>query len=431
MIVPSRRLVVFAIVIAVPAAAATSLAADLAPVGWLVLAAWALFAFADAFFCLTRAEAIQLKTVSSLPLTKGLAAPLPVRVENLTRRVIALRVAVTAPPGVSVSEPVRELLSPAGTTVLEWRCTGQARGDHALGELHAEIQSPLHLWFLRSRFPSGCTLRVYPNLRDRATAAIFLRSAGAGIRRRRQLGKGKEFENLRHYMPGDSFEDVHWKATARRAFPMVKLYNVEHAQEVYAIIDCSRLSAREGALDRFVEAALHLALIANSQRDRFGLATFSDSTGQFVRAASGLAHFRLCRESIYRLAPRRVSPDFRDVFTALATTLRRRALLLFFTALDDALLAETFEHDISLLARRHVVLVNVVTPSGGKPLFQSEPEALDDLYGSLAAQISWNRMRRLQISLQNHGVRLAMVDAARLKLEVATQYMEVKGRQVL
>src|SRR5207248_429659 len=114
------------------------------------------------------------------------------------------------------------------------------------------------------------------NLRDRATAALFLKTSDPGMQLRRQVGKGREFDNLRQYMPGDSFEDVHWKATARRAYPVVKLYRVEHAQEVYAILDSSRLSAREDLLEAYIEAALHLALVAERQGDRFGLVTFSD-----------------------------------------------------------------------------------------------------------------------------------------------------------
>ncbi|HEV2447586.1 MAG TPA: DUF58 domain-containing protein, partial [Candidatus Sulfopaludibacter sp.] len=248
----------------------------------------------------------------------------------------------------------------------------------------------------------------------------------------RQVGKGREFENLRQYMPGDSFEDVHWKATAKRRTPAVKLYRVEHAQEVYAAIDASRLSAREGILESYVDAALHLALVAERQGDRFGLVTFADRTHRLIRARSGMAHFRLCREAIYNLSAGRVSPDFREVFTALQTNLGRRSLLVFFTSLDDALLAENFERDIPLLARRHLVLVNVARTAGMTPLFAGEPpDSLDALYGGLAGQMLCNRMRRLQIALQNRGVKLAIVDPRRIKLEVASQYLDVKRRQAL
>src|SRR5581483_4829853 len=98
-----------------------------------------------------------------------------------------------------------------------------------------ETASPFGLWLVRSERTVDCDVRVYPNLRDRATAALFQRTATLGMRLHRQIGKGREFDNLRQYAPGDGFEDIDWKATARRRYPVVKLYRVEHAQEVYAI----------------------------------------------------------------------------------------------------------------------------------------------------------------------------------------------------
>ena len=43
---------------------------------------------------------------------------------------------------------------------------------------------------------------------------------------------------------GDSLGDVHWKATAKRGHPVTKEFQIERTQEVYCIIDASRLSAR-------------------------------------------------------------------------------------------------------------------------------------------------------------------------------------------
>jgi uncharacterized protein (DUF58 family) len=307
-----------------------------------------------------------------------------------------------------------------------------ARGEHRLGALHLEMPSPFGLWLVRAVRSVDCALRVYPNLRDRATAALFLRRAGFGLRMRRQIGRGREFDNLRQYLPGDSFEDINWKATARRHFPVVKLYSVEHAQEVYAIIDASRLSARAGILESYVGAALHLALVAERQGDRFGLLTFSDRTHRFVRAHHGMDHFRLCRETIYNLEARKVSPAFREVFTHLQLHLRRRALLVFFTSLDDALLAETFEREIGPLAWRHVVRVHVTEPPGTLPLFAGTPlPDLDSVYTALAGQMLSNRLRELALALGKRGVRLVIVDPESIKTTVAAEYLEVKRRQVL
>src|SRR5207249_11551938 len=51
-------------------------------------------------------------------------------------------------------------------------------------------------------------------------------------------------EQLREYIPGDGFDEVHWKATAKRGRPITKIFQVERTQEVYVVIDASRLSAR-------------------------------------------------------------------------------------------------------------------------------------------------------------------------------------------
>jgi len=432
MLVPAPRLLLLSVAVVLPLAAVGGMFPRATAASVAGLAICAAVAAWDAAGALRTIAGIAARTAPFIRLTKDVAAGFPVTIGNSGDAAWPLRLGVILPPGIETDLPVMEMSAAPGASLVQWPCTGRARGDHPLRELHVEAASPLGLWLVRQRRPLEFAFRVYPNLRDRATAALFLRTANSGLRVRRQVGKGREFENLRHYLPGDSFEDIHWKATAKRSFPVVKLYRVEHAQEVYAVLDSSRLSAREGILESFVDAALHLALVAEKQGDRFGLVTFSDRTHKFVRARNGMDHFRLCRETIYNLKAERVSPDFRDVFTSLQVNLRRRSLVVFFTSLDDALLAEGFEHDISLLARRHLVLVNVRRTAALHPLYTGEPPADQDaLYSGLAGQLLWNRMRALQIALQNRGVKLTVTDAERIKMQVTAGYLDVKRRQAL
>jgi uncharacterized protein (DUF58 family) len=429
-IVPSSRLVRLAAAVALPLAAVAGMfPAAAAPCG-IALAACAAAVLADAAVAVRRASGIGLGAPGFIRLTKDVAGAFPLTVESA--HAAAVRLGVNLPEGIETESPILEMELAAGKSAVDWPCVGRTRGDHALREIWVETASPLGLWQVRQAHAVELGLRVYPNLRDRATAALFLRTANIGLRMRRQVGKGREFDNLRHYLPGDSFEDIHWKATAKRNFPAVKLYRVEQAQEVYAVVDASRLSAREGILESFVEAALHLALVAEKQGDRFGLVTFADRTLRFVRARNGMDHFRLCRETIYNLQARRVSPDFREVFTTLQLNLRKRALLVFFTSLDDALLAESFERDIGLLARRHVVLVNVRRTEALRPLYAGAPAGdLDSVYSALGGQMLWNRMRALEIALANRGVKLTVTDADRIRTQVTGGYLDVKRRQLL
>jgi uncharacterized protein (DUF58 family) len=398
----------------------------------VTLALWALVVAADAVRGRVRLDSLTASAPPIVRFTKDVPARLPIAISSRLTEPLAIRLSVTTPAGVPSASYVEETTVPAGAARFDWACTGVERGDHPLRALHLEASSPFGLWLDRAERPLDCTVRVYPNLRDRATAALFQRTGAVGLRMRRQVGKGREFDNLRQYIPGDGFEDIDWKATARRMFPVVKLYRVEQAQEVYAVVDSSRLSARPEILESFVGAALHLALVAQTQADRFGLVTFSDRTHKFVRARNGMDHFRLCREAIYNLHASRVSPDFRDVFTTLQLNLRRRALLVFFTSLDDVLLAETFEREVAILARRHVVLVNTPQPPELKPLFTDASSAdLDSLYSGLSGQTIVNRLRQLSLALSNRGVRLSVVNPRRIKTQVTSEYLEVKRRQVL
>jgi uncharacterized protein (DUF58 family) len=268
-----------------------------------------------------------------------------------------------------------------------------------------------------------------------------------GVHARRQVGRGREFEKLREYIPGDSIEDVHWKATAKRGHPVTKVYQIERTQEIYVIIDASRLSGRQAgrearvegreqndstALERFITAALVLGLAAEQQGDLFGLLTFSDKIETFIRARNGKAHYHACRDALYTLQPREVAPDFDELSTFIRLRMRRRALLLFLTSLDDPVVAESFVRNMDLLCRQHLVLVNMLQPPGVRPIFSNENvTTTNELYGELAGHLRWQQLRELEKVLQRRGVRLSLLQSERLAVDLVSQYVTVKQRQAL
>jgi uncharacterized protein (DUF58 family) len=270
----------------------------------------------------------------------------------------------------------------------------------------------------------------------RNITALFLRRGLFGFRQHRQIGKGREFEKLREYIPGDGVEDVHWKATAKRGQPVTKVFQIERTQEVYVVVDFSRLSARSSAgvpmLERFINASLILCLAAARQNDLFGLITFSNNVQRFVRAKNGKAHYDVCRDAIYTLQPQAVTPDFEDLFTFLRLRLRRRALLVFFTALDDPALAENFVEHVNLLTRQHLVLVNMIQPPEAQPLFVSPEVAdLDDVYRRLGGHLVWSELQEIRKRLQRLGAEFSLIAADRLAAEAVNRYLQVKQRQLL
>ena len=369
MLVPQTRLLAVVAAVGLPLAVAGGLRADWSVPAAAVGAGLAAVAAFDAALGARRAgRGLTFTFPPAVRLSKDRPGALGLVIAN-TRPgapARALRLGLAWPP--SLDTPHEELAvtlaAGVGRTRLDWPCTGRRRGSFTLARIYYEERSPLGLWARRRSAAAGpCELRVYPDLgAERRQAAAFLTRGRLGSHARRQVGRGREFEKLRDYVPGDGIQDISWKATARRQRPVSKVFQVERTQEIYVILDRSRLSAplvasddpaagRVTVLERYVSAALLLCLAAEGQGDLFGLASFAEGVDHFLRAKNGPGHFQACREAIYALEPAGVSPDFEEVCTSLRGRLRRRALLMFLTSsLDDPVLAEGFTRAVELSA---------------------------------------------------------------------------------
>jgi uncharacterized protein (DUF58 family) len=441
MIVPGHRLLIWTALVTLPAALLAGLLPPFFPIAATAVTLFAALAALDALLGLGALEGIQVQLPPVVRLGKDRAGAIEIEIRNERQKSRQLRLGLALPGEFTAPQEDLAVLLPANSPLsrLSWPCTPLRRGSYALGQCHLETASPLGFWAVRAAAPAPCELRVYPNLllERNACAALFLNRNSLGAHAQRQIGKGRDFEQLRDYISGDGYEDIHWKATAKRGHPVTKIFQMERTQEIYVVADASRLSARRAPggdtiLERFITAGLVLGLAAQQQGDLFGLISFSDRIENFVRARNGRAHYNLCRDAIYALQPRPATPDFDELASFIRARLRRRALIIVLTSLDDPVLAESFVRGMDLICRQHVILVNMMRSPEIGPMFSGPPAArLDDLYERLGGHILWNSLRELQILLQRRGVRFSLVENEALSAQLITQYMAVKRRQML
>lgn len=448
MIVPRTRLLFWIAVVALPFAFIAVAEPAALGVAFALIGGLAVLTVVDAALSYGRLRDIGFEVPEVVRLTKDREGEIPIIIRNDSAREHLLRVGVAFPREIVTERPDLQTIAPAGAAAarISWPITPVRRGNYVLDKVYVEGVSPLGFWGVRGSRSVRAELRVYPNLMSerRRLAAIFLNRGSFGIHAQRQVGQGREFEKLREYIPGDSFEDVHWKATAKRGRPITKIYQLERTQEVYIIVDTSRLSARtvhmaangvEGDvsyLERFITASLILGMVAERQGDLFGLVTFGDKIHSFVRAKSGQAHFNACRDALYTLEPQIVNPDFDELFAFLRLRLRRRAMLLFLTNLDDTVLKESFVKNIEMVRKQHLCLVGMMTPPGVRPLF-TDPnvETSGDIYRHLAGHMMWHDLREVDRVLQRMGVGFFLLENERMCAEIVTQYTNVKQRQLI
>lgn len=465
MIVPRNKLLFWVAIVILPFCLVAAVVPGMLMAALGLIAIFILVALVDAVRSVGGLAGFSLQLPPVVRMSKDRPGKIEVRIRNEKQGARTLRLGLPFPEQIDSeqTDAIVSLPAAAEWSRYEWPCLPRKRGNYAIESVYLESSSPLGFWARRGVARVQSELRVYPNLfsERKQLAALFLNRGTFGLHAQRQIGKGRDFEKLREYIPGDSFDEIHWKASAKRGRPVTKVFQIERTQEVYVIIDASRLSSRplaragsaasrighssaerqtpgkstaepETILERLMTAALVLGLAAEQQGDLFGLLTFADQVKTFVRARNGKAHFSACRDAIYTLQPHIVTPDYDEVCTFIRLRLRHRALLVFLTSLDDPLLAESFVRNMDLIRRQHLILVNMLQPPGVSPMFTNPNIAsMDDLYQHLGGHLLWQKLRELEKVLQRRGVKFSLLQNERLSADLVSQYLNVKRRQLI
>jgi uncharacterized protein (DUF58 family) len=431
--IPSTRLL-WLVAAMFPLAALAGLSTPLVPAAVAIGIAVVIATASDAWISRRRLDGVRARPTGSLRLHKDRPAEVQLVCESGAAPV-AFRMGLAWPPEFETDTEILPVnIAVPGAVAVAWNVTPRRRGRFTLSHAYLGGASALGLWEVRRACPLDAALRVYPNLQGR-DEMLAIRRQAAGEHARRMLGRGREFEHLREYVPGDGFDEIDWKATARRGKPITRVFQVERTQEIYAVIDSSRLTGRSiGAdirLERYIQAALALGAAAQRHGDLFGVATFHDRLLDFVRAGKGSAQAALCRQALYRLQPSPVAADFEDVAAQLRLQLRARALVIFLTDLDEPSAADGFAAAAKLLTRKHLVAAVTIRPEAVEPLFTRAASSLDDVYGQIGGHLRWKGLKETEAALRRAGVHFRLVEQPTLSRQLAGLYDEIKQRQLL
>ena len=170
-------------------------------------------------------------------------------------------------------------------------------------------------------------------------------------------GQGIEFSEVRAYQPGDPFQAIDWKVTARMRRPYVKRFVEERELAVLLVVDLSSSNdfGTHGSLKRDLatEIASILALAAMRSGDRVGLLIFTDRIERFIRPRRGRnRNLRL----LYDLVTCRPQGRGTDIHLALSAASRLLSVRSLVFVISDYIGVEGLAQPLLSLAARHDVI---------------------------------------------------------------------------
>lgn len=312
------------------------------------------------------------------------------------------------------------------------------RGEYQFGALNIYASTFLGLVSRRYRFAQDAVVPCYPSfmqMRQYQLLAISNRLTEMGVKKIRRLGHTTEFEQVKEYVMGDDYRTVNWKATARAGKLMVNQYVDERSQNVYCLIDKSRVMKMpfEGLtlLDYAINASLVLSNIAIYKHDKSGLITFSDKIGSHVAASNKAIQINRIMEVLYKQKTRYLEADYARLYGVIKRKISHRSLMVLFTNFESIAAMRRQLPFLKQINRSHLLVVVFFENTELAELLQSRPSKLEDIYIKTIGENFAFEKQMIVKELEKNGIISILTPPQHLTVNTVNQYLELKSRGMI
>jgi len=170
-------------------------------------------------------------------------------------------------------------------------------------------------------------------------------------------GRGMEFDEVKHYNPGDQVSSIDWKVTARRGTPFVKRFAEERELTVILVVDASAShnfgSAAISKKDLIAEVGGLLAFSAIRNNDRVGLLIFSEGIDLYLPPRKGRTHgMRVIRELV-TTSPGGKGTSIKNALDYLGRVEKGKSIVFLISDFID----EGYEKELAIISKKHDLLL--------------------------------------------------------------------------
>jgi uncharacterized protein (DUF58 family) len=279
---------------------------------------------------------------------------------------------------------------------------------------------------------------VYPSvlqMKQLELLAFEKISTPNGLKRIRKIGHSYEFEQIKNYVPGDDYRSINWKASGRRGDLMVNQYEDERSQQVYCLIDKSRVMRMpfEGLslMDYAINAALAISNVILHKYDKAGLITFADKIGASIKADSRPTQLNLLLNALYKERERPMEANYELLYHIGRKLIAGRSLLLLFTNFESLFALERVLPILRRINKQHLLVVIFFENSEIRAFADRNPNDLEGIYFQTIARNFLAEKNQMVQKLRQFGIQSVLTRPEDLSLNTINKYLELKARGLI
>ena len=312
------------------------------------------------------------------------------------------------------------------------------RGEYLFGALNVYAKSHLGILLRRYVFAEEKIVSVYPSylqMRRYQLMAVSNRLSEIGVKKIRRIGHSLEFDQIKEYVKGDDIRTVNWKATARKSQLMVNGYTDEKSQQIYCLIDKSRVMKMPfnglSLLDYAINASLVLTNVALMKQDKAGLVTFSEEPGSFLLASRKATQMNTILDVLYKQKTRYLKSDYDKLYTLVRSRITQRSLLVLFTNFESLTGLKRQIKYLRKIAQQHLLMVVFFENTELFSMISKPSENLEDIYTRTIAEKFVFEKKMIVKELQKYGILAILTPPEQVTVNSVNKYLEVKARNLI
>ncbi|MEL7221932.1 MAG: DUF58 domain-containing protein, partial [Bacteroidota bacterium] len=408
--------------------------------GQVILLLFVIAVVVDGLLLFARPYRFRLRRKLPRVLSLGDSITVTLEIQNVSQLVVQLGIIDELPAQLQTRDFYRELRLDATDEAVQinYDIRPTERGIFAFGKTLLFLSTNLGLLERKLEKDTEQELAVYPSIvqmKQFELRAFERISTPGGLKQLRRIGHSYEFDQIKNYVRGDDYRSINWKATGRRNQLMVNQYEDERAQQIYSIIDKSRVMNMpfDGLtlLDHAINTSLVLANIALKKQDRAGLFTFSDKIGSVLKADSRPIQISKILQTLYKEKERSTEANYELLYYFSRKLISGRSLLVLHTNFESMYALERVLPILRRIAAFHLLVVVFFENTEIGDFAEQAPATVEEIYQQTVARKFLSEKGAMVQKLRQYGIQAVLTRPEELTINTINKYLELKARGLI